>query len=126
MRLFFGLFLCFFFITAFSQNIKVSGNISDKNTGETLIGASVIYGKGMGVSTDFDGNFSFFTNYGERKITISYVGYKQISKDIKIDGKTPFLKFELEPIKLKEVHIVADVARDRETPVAFSTVSLKK
>ena len=70
---------------------------------------SVIYGKGMGVSTDFDGNFSFFTNYGARKITISYVGYKQISKEIKIDGKTPFLKFELEPIKLKEVHIVSDV-----------------
>ena len=126
MRLFFSLFICFFFSTTFSQNIKVSGNITDKNTGETLIGASVIFGKGLGVSTDFDGNFSFFTNYGDRKITISYVGYKQISKEIKIDGKTPFLKFELEPIKLKEVHIVADVARDRETPVSFLNSIFKK
>ena len=126
MRLFLSLFVCFFFNTAFSQNIKVSGNITDKNTGEILIGASVIYGKGIGVNTDFDGNFSFFTNSGSRKITISYVGYKQITTEIQVDSKTPFLKFKLDPIKLKEVHIVADVARDRETPVAFSTVSLKK
>ena len=126
MRLFVGLFCCFIFGASFAQNIKVSGNITDKNTGETLIGASVIYGKGMGVSTDFDGNFSFFTSKGTRKITISYVGYEQITSEIQIDSKTPFLKFKLEPIKLKEVHIVADVARDRETPVAFSTVSIKK
>ena len=79
----------------------------------------------MGVSTDFDGNFSFFTNYGSRKITISYVGYKQISTEIQIDGKTPFLKFELEPIKLKEVHIVADVKRSRDS-IGFLNSILKK
>ena len=45
MRLFFGLFLCFFFITTFSQNIKVSGNITDKNTGETLIGDPLYMGR---------------------------------------------------------------------------------
>ena len=90
MRLFVGLFCCFIFGASFSQNIKVSGNITDKNTGETLIGASVIYGKGMGVSTDFDGNFSFFTSKGSRKITISYVGYEQITSEIQIDSKTPF------------------------------------
>ena len=50
MRLFVGLFCCFIFGASFAQNIKVSGNITDKNTGETLIGASVIYGKGMGNS----------------------------------------------------------------------------
>ena len=83
--------MLFYFWASFSfKNIKVSGNITDKNTGETLIGASVIYGKGMGVSTDFDGNFSFLTSEGTRKITISYVGYGKITSEIQIDKKHHF------------------------------------
>ena len=43
---------------AFAQT-KISGTITDANTGEALIGATVIYGKGMGTATDFEGNYSF-------------------------------------------------------------------
>ncbi|MAR39711.1 MAG: hypothetical protein CMD22_03340, partial [Flavobacteriales bacterium] len=63
---------------------------------------------------------------GDRKITVSYVGYQQESQSIQAEGNLITIKFKLKPIQLSEVHIIGDVAKDRETPVAFSTVSLKK
>ena len=110
----------------YAQNTTISGSVIDANTGETLIGASIVYGKGMGIAADYDGNFAFSVPSGDRKITVSYVGYQQQSKSIKAEGNLVTIKFKLKPVQLAEVHIVGDVAKDRETPVAFSTISLKK
>ena len=111
---------------AFSQITNVKGEVIDANTGETLIGASVVYGNGQGVAADLDGNYFFSIPNGNREISVSYVGYKQLIKTIDAKGKTITLNFKLRPIQLSEVHIVADIARERETPVAFTTVSLQK
>ena len=109
----------------FSQT-TINGNITDVNTGEALIGATVIYGKGQGTATDFEGNYSFKIFEGERSLKVSYVGYKEISKTITV-GKTPQnLNFKLTTVLLNEVQVVADIARDRETPVAFSTIPMKR
>ena len=113
-------------IYSYSQNTVVKGNVIDANTGETLIGAYVVYGKGKGVSADNEGNFEFSLPSGERSITVSYVGYKQLSKTIKAEGKSITINVKLHPIQLSEVNVVADIAIDRKTPVAFSTISLKK
>lgn len=120
------LILSLFAAITYAQNTTINGSVIDANTGESLIGASVVYGKGMGVAADYDGNFVFSVPSGDRKITVSYVGYLQESKSIKAKGKSVTVKFKLKPMQLSEVHIVSDVARDRETPVAFTTVSLKK
>ena len=119
------LILSLFTTFIYGQNTTISGSVIDANTGETLIGASIVYGKGMGISADYDGNFSFSVPNGDRKITVSYVGYQQQSKSIKAEGNTVIVKFKLKPIQLSEVHIVGDVAKERETPVAFSTISFK-
>ena len=120
------LILSFFTAVTYAQNTTISGSVIDANTGEPLIGASIVYGKGMGIAADYDGNFMFSVPSGERKITVSYVGYQQQSKSVKAEGNSVTVKFKLKPIQLSEVHIVGDVAKDRETPVAFTTVSLKK
>ena len=120
--LFFGIIICFGSIA----QTTISGNITDANTGEALIGATVIFGKGQGIATDFEGNYSFKIHEGERSLKVSYVGYKEISKII-TEGKTPqTLNFKLITVLLNEVQVVADIARDRETPVAFSTIPMKK
>ena len=104
----------------------LNGTITDASTGEALIGATIIYGKGMGTATDIDGNYSISIQEGERNLKISYVGYQTISKIVDVSGKTKVLNFKLKTILLNEVQVVADVARDRETPVAFSTIPMKK
>ena len=120
--------LSFAVILSFAANAQttLSGKITDLNTGEVLIGATIIYGKGKGTATDIDGYYSIDIHPGERSIQVSYVGYKAISKMVTIGDKAQTLDFKLKTILLNEVQVVADIAIDRETPVAFSTIPMKK
>ena len=118
-------FVVNFSINALSQTI-VRGKVIDANTGESLIGATIIYGKGQGTATDYDGNYSFSIQEGERSIQVSYVGYEEVKKVVTVKGKSQTLDFKLKTILLNEVQVVADIAIDRETPVAFSTIPMKK
>tara|TARA_B100000767_G_scaffold128767_1_gene122528 strand:- start:2628 stop:5450 length:2823 start_codon:yes stop_codon:yes gene_type:complete len=124
-KIFFLIFLnCLTFSVIAQTNI--SGKVIDASTGEELIGATIIYGKGQGTATDFDGNFSISIPTGERSIKVSYVGYKEINKIITVGNKSQILNFKLKTVLLNEVQVVADIARDRETPVAFSTIPMKQ
>ena len=126
MMKYFLILLSIFSVLGLSAQTTLNGRVADSNTGEALIGATIVYGKGMGTATDFDGNYSLKLQEGERNIQISYVGYKAISKSFYIKGKSQILDFKLKTILLNEVQVVADIARDRETPVAFSTIPMKK
>ena len=57
---------------------------------------------------------------------MSYVGYKAIDKKVLIGSLPQVLDFKLSTILLNEVQVVADIAIDRKTPVAFSTIPIKK
>ena len=109
----------------FSQ-VTVRGFVIDASTSEPLIGATIIYGKGMGTVTDFDGNYSFEIIEGERNLTVSYVGYKQLSKRINVNKNSSVFNFKLKTLLLNEVQVSADLAKERETPVAFSSIPIKK
>jgi len=66
------------------------GKVTDKNTGETLVGAKVLVVEtGHVVYTDFDGNF-FLTDLdaGTYTFEISYLGYEDlISRKVEIKNK---------------------------------------
>ena len=117
--------LAMFSYASFSQSV-ISGKVIDQASGEPLIGASVIYGKGQGTVTDLEGNYSFSIQKGERNIKVSYVGYKEINKTITVKEDFQIINFKLKTILLSEVQVVADIAIDRETPVAFSTIPMKQ
>ena len=70
-------------MVSFSQT-TLSGKVIDANTGESLIGATIVYGKGMGTATDLDGDYTISIHPGERSIQVSYVGYKVINKVVVI------------------------------------------
>ena len=65
--------------TAFAQQqVDVSGNVKD-DTGEAVIGATVMEeGTKNATVTDFDGNFRLKTAQGA-KLKISYIGYKTVT-----------------------------------------------
>ncbi len=110
----------------FSQG-SIKGTVKNGDTGETLIGASVLYGPGKGTVTDLDGNFLIkdLPN-GDYTISISYVGFVTQSQKVKIADKTQTFIIKLESTSMKEVEIIADVARSRETPVAFSNLNAQR
>ncbi len=124
--------LFFFFLLAtlgaFGQNTtEIKGTVKDATSGETIIGASVMYAAGRGGVTDINGNFLIkIDSVGDYTLTISYVGYEPQKQKIKAQGKTINLNFSLQVTSLNEVEVVADVAKTRETPIAFSNVSQKQ
>jgi len=108
------------------EKCTLSGKVTDAINGEPLIGAAVMYAEGKGTVTDFDGNYQLQIDCGGYDITISYVGFeKQTASGELNDGKKA-LNVALKSVKLKEVQVVANVAVDRETPVAFTNITPKK
>ncbi|MGB6036895.1 MAG: TonB-dependent receptor plug domain-containing protein, partial [Cryomorphaceae bacterium] len=104
----------------------IRGTLKDKGTGETLIGAAVVYADGKGVTTDIDGRYELTLAYGTYKLTATYVGYESIVKTVTVDSKFKQVDFELGTTTLREVEVVADLAIAAETPVAFSNITPKQ
>ncbi len=57
----------------------LKGTLKDRDSGETLIGANVVSenDKGLGVSTDSDGNFSVTLPVGEQNVVVTSIGYER-------------------------------------------------
>jgi outer membrane cobalamin receptor len=109
--------------TAFAQG-KVTGTVTDGKG--SLPGANiVIKGTKIAVSTDFDGKFSINTTANSGELVVSFIGYK--SKTVKFNGAASVGTIALvaDDNQLQEIVVrssVVDVAKDRKTPVAVSTI----
>lgn len=91
--------LSFFFSFLFfahAQNGILQGKISDKNTGEYLISATVQIGS-EGAVTDLDGNFKISLAPGEYEATASYVGFEPLAQIVTIrSGEVATADFAME------------------------------
>lgn len=108
------------------ESLSIKGTVKDAATGETVIGAIITLSNGKTAATDFDGNYSIPVEVGDYTVTVTYVGYTAQTQKVKVTTKSVTVVFSFESKVLNEVEIVADVARARETPVAFSTISALK
>lgn len=114
-------------LSIFSQTGgEIKGTIKDAITGETVVGATIIVAEGKVATTDIDGNYRIAVDSGSYMVTISYVGFEPQKQKVVVGSKPVTLNFSLETKTLNEVEVVADVAKIRETPVAFSTISSKQ
>ncbi|MFY9310273.1 MAG: TonB-dependent receptor [Bacteroidia bacterium] len=112
---------------SFSQGRgEIKGTVKDAATNETIIGAAVLIGAGKGTVTDIDGNYSIKVDSGQYTLSVTYVGYEPQKLKVKVGNKPVVFNFSLQTITLNEVEVVADVAKIRETPVAFSNVTAKQ
>ncbi|WP_417866670.1 TonB-dependent receptor [Xanthomarina gelatinilytica] len=114
--------------TAFSMaQTVVTGTVMDAEMAAPLPGANIVEkGTTNGVSSNFDGEFSIMTQSTEGEIVISYVGYTKVV--VKFSGSTSLGNITLTPDNtLEEVVIIGsgiiDLAEDRKTPVAVSTIT---
>jgi iron complex outermembrane receptor protein len=107
----------------YAQNGIIKGTLTDATTSESLIQASITYAPGKGVVTDFDGNYKLEIPYGEYTITYSYIGFKSVSKIVTVSKKPTVINLALQEAIMREVNIIADIAKERETPVAFTNIS---
>ena len=110
---------------AFAQTTTVRGQLVDSETGEPLIGATVmVEGTTQGSITDVDGYFEQSVASGAT-LLFKYVGYKDLTKKITQKGASTdlgIIKMEPDAVMLKDVVVTSSVAVARKTPVAVSTI----
>ncbi len=125
------LLIAFFLITAvaaFSQKKTVSGVVKDSLSGETIVGANiVIAGSNTGTATDINGSFALQLNKGKYALQVSFVGYTTVVQNIVVSDVPISLTFNLiSSLTISGVEVIADYAKVRETPVAFTTLTPAK
>jgi TonB-dependent starch-binding outer membrane protein SusC len=81
---FIWLFMVMGIFTLYAQEKKVSGVVTDSETGETLIGVNVTAAtdKSLGTVTDLDGKYSFSVPDTVNALSFSFVGYSTQIIDI--------------------------------------------
>lgn len=86
-----------------AQNVTLTGQVMDKNTGETLPGANILLvGSTMGTVTDIDGNYTIELPAGVQEIEASYVGFTPLRQTITLtSGQRNRLDFALVPLMLE-------------------------
>ncbi|WP_223032534.1 TonB-dependent receptor [Hanstruepera marina] len=127
-RLFFAVTFMF---TAFAMaQTTVTGTVIDAEMNAPLPGANIIEkGTTNGTSSDFDGNFTLTTESASGELEISYVGYGKVV--VSFNGNTNLGNVQLtSDNSLEEVVIIGtgviDLAEDRKTPVAVSTIKAEE
>jgi len=126
-------FLVFAFLlastTLYAQSYSVSGVVTNSKTGEKLVGANV-YMKSLNIGgvTNVDGKY-VITNVpaGTHTLRVSYLGFATQETSITVSANVE-LNFKLVPtsVSLKELVVEVNRAKERKTPVAFTTMDRKK
>ncbi|PQB05612.1 TonB-dependent receptor [Aureitalea marina] len=118
---------------AFSQG-TLTGNVVDTDLGGPLNGANVLEsGTSNGTISDFDGNFTINVSSNSGSIEISYLGFStRVINFTLTNGSADLgaISMVADADALAEVVIVGtgiiDLATDRQTPVAVSTVTAQE
>ncbi len=126
-KIFTLLFLLSVSFATFAQ-VSVRGIVLDENTEEPLVGATVILeGTTRGTVTGVDGSFMLnrlpekafsleikFIGYQDMKIKLDKPGQKEIDLSV--------IKLKTDAIGLNEISVLANIAIDRQTPIAVTNI----
>jgi len=126
MKHFFTLLLLCSCVYWASAQQTISGELLDAETGETIIGATVVLeGTQKGTTTDIDGKFTLQNvPAGAQNLLITYVGYQTLTVPIDASKRVQLGAINLSKDEklLSEVEVIASIAQDRRTPVAVTTL----
>lgn len=123
------LLISFFLLNSllFAQSGSITGRVTDAVSGDPLPGANVTLPKlQAGAVADSDGFFRVAKiPAGKYVLEVSYLGYHSFQTEVVIAEKRAVrlaVKLRPEALRSGEIIVTATRARERETPVAFSTL----
>lgn len=105
------------------QTYQISGQLSSSENQQPIVGANLfLQNTNLGATTDSDGYFKIMAvPSGNYTLKVQYVGYKPISKEIKVEGGPLILDLVIEESPLQAGRIVVSATRtekhSREVPV---------
>nr|WP_294897026.1 TonB-dependent receptor [uncultured Pedobacter sp.] len=121
------LFSCFVCWGAFAQNKTVTGTISDKSNGETLVGVVVsLKGTAIATQSDINGKYKLLNVPENGVLQFKYIGFKTFETAVKGHSSID-VKLEQDLTNLNEVVVVGygTVAR-RDLTASVGSVSGKE
>lgn len=111
-----------------AQKGKIKGKVTDMQTGDVLIGATVaIVGTSYGAQTGADGDYLIQNlDAGDYDLKVSYIGYKTITfKGIRVNsGQDAYESFKLpsDEITVNTVEVVAERKLIQKSEAATNTI----
>ena len=130
MRNYLSLFIFLLFITSvFGQDKHtISGYITDKNNGESIVGAN-IYCKelNLGVTSNTYGFYSLTLPSGTYNISYTFIGYQTENKNFQLtNSKKCDVEFELSTVNIQEVIVTADKSIVEKTQTSMVEVPIEQ
>ena len=108
-------------IGAFGQQ-TVKGIVRNADDDTPIPGVTVmVKGTDVGTISDINGNYKIDVPKDKDFLVFSYIGMK--TKEVEITGSEINVSLADENVEIAEVMVIASFAKDRHTPVAFSTIS---
>ena len=115
-------------LALFAQRGTIVGKVTDANSGDELVGANVVIkGTSIGAASGMNGAYKIAkVPPGSFTLRATFMGYKMAEKDVQVTaGQEVTVDFAMDEdvIYGEAIGIIADRAKERETPVAFTNVS---
>ncbi|WP_296618817.1 TonB-dependent receptor [Marivirga sp.] len=104
---------------------SISGKVVSQEDNSPLVGASVVIESlQKGIATDIDGNYRINNiKAGQYEFKVSYIGYKQVVRKVKVESQDITLNFELEKdAQLTDEVMVSATRADENTPTTFTNI----
>ncbi len=118
------LFILVFFTALTFAQTSVNGTVT-ADDGSALPGVTVmVKGTTVGTVTDANGKYKIEAPAGAQFLVFSYIG--MTNREVALKAGTIDVVMMPENAELVEIFVVADRAKERETPVAFSDVDKKE
>ncbi|MCI5059090.1 MAG: TonB-dependent receptor, partial [Flavobacteriales bacterium] len=132
-----GLLSTLLFITFYSGLVSgqntFKGVVKDNETGDPIIGASVVIkGTTEGMTTDLDGNFAIQTNRTPPfTIVVSFMGYENTELDVssfdsKIKVNLSTKKFEIKTVEVVDTRLTEKQKQAPQTVETMDAISIKE
>ncbi len=129
--------ISFFIMLLFSSTVfaqekyTISGTISDAETGETMIGATVIIKElpGTGTVCNAYGYYSITLPRDQYTVVIGYIGYEQISKKVELyENKMLDFKLKTDSKTLEEIIIRTEMKNENivSEEIGVEKINLKE
>jgi len=112
----------------FAQTATVSGTVTDNGAKDPVVGAKIILSPKLRAISDFDGDYTIENvPFGEYEMVITMLSFDSLVMTINVD-EADFRKDIIlgGSQEIDAVSVVGNLAKDRETPVAVTTLGAKE
>lgn len=108
-------------IPVFGQKAEVKGTVTDAESGQPLVGVTVIADSGAGTATDGQGHYALYVD-AKDALSFDYLGYEPVSE--KVAGRTTINVVMSPDAKAIEEVVVLGYTTQKKAEISSSIVSL--